>query len=71
MEGMGLVQTSSPTSSHDGLALFVPGFYRAAEQAALHFAGDQRQLAVAADKGTGKVRPARDIAPPDVWTPSA
>ncbi len=51
------------------LALLVPGLHRAAQQAALHLARDQGQLAVAANESTGKIRPARNIAPPDVRCP--
>ena len=50
----------------DGRAGLVPGFYGAAQQAALHDAGLLRQLAVAADESAAKVGAARNIAPPNV-----
>jgi hypothetical protein len=70
---MGWVHTSSPTSSDDGLAVFVPRFDGAAQQAALHLARHLRQLAVAADECAAEVGAARDVAPPDVapTTPGA
>ena len=48
------------------LALLVPGFDGAAEQAALHLARHLRQLAIAADEGAGEVGAAGHVAPPDV-----
>jgi hypothetical protein len=66
MDGMGLRADQFAHFVDDGLALLVPGLDRAAEQAALHLAGDQGQLAVAADEGAGEIRAARNVAPPDV-----
>ena len=40
---------------HHGLALLVPGLDGRAQLAALHDAGHQRQIAVAADKGAREV----------------
>src|SRR5690606_36823168 len=48
------------------LALLVPGFHRAAQQAALHASGHLGQFAVAADEGAGEVGTAADVAPPDI-----
>jgi len=48
------------------LALLVPGFHRAAQQAALHAPGHLGQFAVAADEGAGEVGAAADVAPPDI-----
>ena len=49
------------------LPLFVPRLHRTAQCAALHGTGRLRQLAVAANKGTGKVGATGNIAPPDVF----
>ena len=69
--GNGLGANQLAHLAADGLALFVPGLHRAAEQAALHFTRHLGQLAVAAYKGAGKVGAAGDVAPPNVWRTQA
>ena len=52
--------------SHDGLPLFIPSLYSAAQQATLHLTHTRRQLSVAANECPREICTARDIAPPDV-----
>src|SRR6185369_14957681 len=55
-----------PNLVDHGLALLVPGLDRAAQEAALHFAGYLGQLPVAADEGPREIGAAGDVAPPDI-----
>ena len=71
MDGMGWLHTSSPTSLMTGWPGSFQASTRAAEQAALHLARHQRQLAVAADEAPAKSVPPGNVAPPDALTPRA